>query len=166
MPLYWNSGNFKWCPNGQNWKWEKNHKNMSPLKTPFPSKFAWKIPLSWDSFSRDPGPEFPGNGNAKIPGIPGNFPSRDSRPTALCVTIENCLYIKEIYSKLGFLILLQPWPSYDITNVFTLSTSAPPQPRMSFMNAPLFKLKEIPFKAINGMHNSIFASGRLVMAWV
>ena len=37
------------------------------------------------SFSRDPGPEFPGNGNAKIPGIPGNFPSRDSRPTALVV---------------------------------------------------------------------------------
>ena len=33
--------------------------------------------------SRDPGPLFPGNGKAKIPGIPGNFPSRDSRPTPL-----------------------------------------------------------------------------------
>ena len=40
-------------------------------------------PYSWGSFTRDPGPEFPGNGNAKNPGFPGNCPSRDSRPTAL-----------------------------------------------------------------------------------
>ena len=33
--------------------------------------------------SRDPGPLFPGNGKPKNPGIPGNFPSRESRPTAL-----------------------------------------------------------------------------------
>ena len=36
-------------------------------------------------FSRDPGHVFPGNGNPKSPGIPGIFPSRDSRPTALFV---------------------------------------------------------------------------------
>ena len=55
---------------------EKNKKNFS-------AKVCLKKAYSRDCFPGIPGPEFPGNGNAKIPGIPGNFPSRDSRPTAL-----------------------------------------------------------------------------------
>ena len=64
----------------------ESHKNLSPLATHFTSNLLEKRPNLWGSFSRDPGPEFPGNGNAKNPGIPGNFPSRDSRPTALFTT--------------------------------------------------------------------------------
>ena len=60
---------------------------MTPLKNSFHPKIDLKTGLILGVlFSRDPGPEFPGNGNAKNPGIPGNFPSRDSRPTALVVT--------------------------------------------------------------------------------
>ena len=51
-------------------------------------RFSYKIEgFLVGSFSRDPGHVFPGNGNPKNPGIPGNFPSRDSRPTPLVQTI-------------------------------------------------------------------------------
>ena len=67
---------------------EKVKKYDPTKKLIFPLNGLENRPYSWGSFSRDPGPEFPGNGNAKNPGIPGNFPSRDSRPTALSMSIK------------------------------------------------------------------------------